>query len=67
MTIICTAPWNVWTLLKPSKMQELTEQITNTQLEKGVRQTTRWRGNGVIKINNYSLYYSGSNEKRPGW
>lgn len=34
MTIICTGPWNVWTVLNPGKMQELTEQTANTQLEK---------------------------------
>jgi hypothetical protein len=44
MIIICTGSWNVWTLLKPSKMQELTEQLANTQLEKGAIQATRWCG-----------------------
>jgi hypothetical protein len=44
-------------------MQELVEQIAKNWLEKGAIQTKRWRGNSVIKINNYSLYYSGSNKK----
>jgi hypothetical protein len=63
MNIIYTDPWNVWTLLKPEKMQELAEQIANNQLEEGAIQATRWHGNRVIKINNYLIYYSGSNKK----
>jgi hypothetical protein len=50
---IIIGTWNVRTLLQPDKMQELAEQISKTQLE------IRWRGTGLIKKQNYSLYYSG--------
>lgn len=53
VTIIYTCPWNVRTLLKLDKMQELAEQVADTQLEIDAIQETRWSGNIVMKINNY--------------
>jgi len=49
-------------LLKLEKLQELAEQIVNTQLEIAVIREIRWSGNGLIERNNYSLHYSGSNK-----
>ena len=43
-------------VLKPGEIQELAEQVANTQLEIAAIQETRWSGNGLIKRNNYSLY-----------
>jgi hypothetical protein len=51
-----TGTWNIMTLLKPDKMQELAEQIVNTQSEVHVIQETRWNENGLIEINSCSLY-----------
>jgi hypothetical protein len=34
--------WNVMTLLKPGKMQELAEEIEKTQIEILALQETRW-------------------------
>jgi hypothetical protein len=34
-------------------MQELAEQVADTQLEIDAIQETRWSGNIVMKINNY--------------
>jgi hypothetical protein len=51
-----TGTWNVLTLLKQYKMQELAEQIVNTQPEVHAIQETRWNGNGLIEINSCSLY-----------
>jgi hypothetical protein len=62
MNSIYNGNWNVLALLKPGKMKELAEKIANTQLEIGAVQETRWSGNGLIKKNNYSLHYSGSNK-----
>jgi hypothetical protein len=50
------------TLSKPGKLQELAEQIVNTQLETVAIRETSWTGNGLIKRNNYSLHYRGSNK-----
>jgi hypothetical protein len=36
------------TLLKPGKLQELTEEIAKTQIGILVLQETRWPGNGQI-------------------
>jgi hypothetical protein len=44
-------------------MQELAEQISETQLEILAIQEIRWNGTGLIKKQNYSLYYSGSSSK----
>jgi hypothetical protein len=60
---IIIGTWNVRTLLQPGKMQELAEQISETQLEILVIQEIRWGVTGLIKKQNYSLYYSGSSSK----
>jgi hypothetical protein len=62
MNSIYLGMMNALTLLKPGKLQEMAEQIVNTQLEIVAILETRWTGNGLIKINNYSLYYSGCNK-----
>jgi exonuclease III len=56
MNSIYIVTWNVLNLLKPGKMQELVEQIANTQLEIVAIQETRLNGNSLIKRNNYSLW-----------
>ena len=43
-------------------MQDLAELRATTRLEIVATQETRWSGNGLIKISNYSLYYCGSNK-----
>ena len=55
--------WNIRTLLHSGKMQELAEQIRKTQLEILAIKEIRWSGNGSIKKQNYSLYYSGHSSK----
>jgi len=56
--------WNVKTLLKPGKMQELAEELAETQLEIVAIQETRWSGIGLIKKKYFSLYYSGTKDQR---
>jgi len=51
----CSGTWDVLTLLKSDKIQELAEQVVNTKLERAAKQETRWSENGLIKINNYSF------------
>ena len=55
--------WNIKTLLKPGKMQELAEELGKTQLEIVAIQEIRWSGSGVIKKKYFSLYYSGTKEQ----
>ena len=40
--------WNVMTLLKPGKMQELMDEIVKTQIEILALQEVRWPGKGQI-------------------
>jgi hypothetical protein len=58
-----TGTWNVMTVLKLGKTQELSEQVANTQSEKVTVRETRWSGNYLNTGNNYSLYYSGFSER----
>jgi len=62
MNSIYLGTWNALTLSKSRKLQELAEQIVDTQLEIAAIRETRWSGNGLIKRNNYSLHYRGSNK-----
>ena len=57
---LCIGTWNVKTLLKPGKMQELGEELVKTQLEIVAIQEIRWPGTGLIKKKDFSLYYSGT-------
>jgi len=50
--------WNILTMLKPGKMQEIAEQIQNTTLQIVALQEIRWKEYGHIKKKDYSLYYS---------
>jgi hypothetical protein len=54
--------WNVRTILKPGKMNEIAEQMLRTQLQIIALQEIRWKGHGQIKKNTYSLYYSCSEQ-----
>jgi len=50
--------WNIRTMLKPGKMQEIAEQIQNTALQILALQEIRWKGYGYIRKKDYSLYCS---------
>ena len=50
--------WNILTMLKPGKMQEINEQIQNITLQIVALQEIRWKGYEQIRKKDYSLYYS---------
>ena len=60
---IIIGTWNVRTLLHSGKTQELAEQISNTQLEILAIQEIRWSGTGLLKKQNYPLYYNKHSSK----
>jgi hypothetical protein len=47
--------WNVSTMLKTGKMQEIADQIVGSQIQ---IQEIRWRGYSLLKKDKYSIYYS---------
>jgi len=63
---ISIGTWNVLNVLKPGKMQELAEQIANTQLAIVAIQEKRCSGNGLI-IGIIILYTTLGLINRPGW
>jgi len=48
--------WNVMTMLKPAKVQELAEEIAKTQIEIVALQEVRWPGKGQINKKDYLFY-----------
>jgi len=45
-------------MLKPGRMQEVAEQILQTDLQVVALQEIRWKGKSQIKKDKYNLYYS---------
>jgi hypothetical protein len=43
-------------MLQPGKMQEIAEQIIQTELQIFALQEIRWKGQGQIKKDKYSLF-----------
>jgi len=47
--------WNVNTMLKAGKMQEIADQIVGFQAQIVALQEIRWRGYGLLKKDKYSI------------
>jgi len=47
--------WNVNTMLKARKMQEIADQIVGSQIQIVAAQEIRWRGYGLLKKDKYSI------------
>jgi len=60
---INTGTWNIMTMLKSGKMNEIAEQMLSIQIHIIALQEIRWKGHGQIKKNMYSLYYSCSQQR----
>jgi len=56
--ILDIGTWNVNTMLKTGKMQEIADQIVGSQIQIVALQEIRWKGHGLIKKDKYSVYYS---------
>ena len=55
--------WNVMTLLKHGKLQELAEEVSKTQIEILAVREVRLPGKVQINKKDYLFYYSGTKEK----
>jgi hypothetical protein len=56
--VIQIGSWNVTTMLKPGCLQEIAEQMLETNLQIVALQEIRWKGYGKIKKDKYITYYS---------
>jgi hypothetical protein len=53
--------WNVMTMLKSGKMHEIADQMPKPHFQISALQN-RWKGNGQLKKNKYTLYCSCSHQ-----
>ena len=56
--VLNVGTWNVNTMLKARKMQEIADQIVGSKTQLVAPQEMRWRGYGLLKKGKYSIYYS---------
>jgi hypothetical protein len=63
--MIYIGTWNVMTMLKTGRMNEIADEMLKTQLQIIALQELRWKGVGQINKNKYTLYYS-CNPERAG-
>ena len=57
------ATWNVREMLIPGKMQEISKEMMKYKIDIIALQKIRWQGQGWIDKPDYTLLYSGSEEK----
>jgi len=57
------AIWNIRTLLTSGKMQQIGEEICKNGVDIAAVQEIRWQGKGKIQKPEYTLFYSGSEER----
>jgi exonuclease III len=61
--MIYIGTWNVTTVLKTGKMNEIADEMAKTQVQIIALQELRWKGEGQINKPTYTLYYSCNPEK----
>jgi exonuclease III len=61
--MIYIGTWNVTTMLKTGKMNEIAEEMAKTQVQVIALQEMRWKVEGQINNATYTLYYSCNPDK----
>ena len=56
------ATWNVRTMLKPGKMQEIGREVVRYGFDIVAVQEIRWKGAGEIKKKDFTVFYSGKHD-----
>lgn len=56
--------WNIQTLLKAGKMEEVAQELEKYKVSFGAVQEVRWKDSGTIKKKNYDFHFSGSHNAR---
>lgn len=56
--------WNIRSPFKPGAMKTITDQVQKYKLPLVALQELRWTGNGNIKSENYTIFYSGSENSK---
>jgi hypothetical protein len=54
--MICIGTWNVMTMLKAGKMNEIADEMLKTQLKIIALQELRWKGFGEINKTKYTHF-----------
>lgn len=60
------ATWNVRTLARAGALADLKEQMAKYKIKIAALQEVRWTGEGVIRSGNFSMFYSGGDNRRNG-
>lgn len=58
--------WNIRTLYKPGALKIVTEEIEKYKIPLVAVQEIRWTGEGTIRSNNSTIFYSGTKNNRHG-
>lgn len=61
--IITIGTWNIRTLLQVGKMNEVADQAIKNKIDITALQEVRWKGEGEVTNQNYTLFYSGGNKQ----
>ena len=58
------ATWNIRTMLAPGRMEEIGRELIKHKYDITAIQETRWKGQGEIKKKEYTVYYSGTENRK---
>jgi len=56
--------WNIRTLYKPGALKIITEEVEKYKIPLVAVQEIRWTGEGNIRSNNSTIFYSGTKNNR---